>query len=213
MSTFTVQLCDVSTYTPSTDLEWNRRCLVHLPTHSDIRDRIQRYQKGCASPSQFDPKSHDDTKCFLFGRLMLQAAAASAATQFTTQPNDEVDPQTAVAAVPVDEIFGTTAHHSTPSVDGCSMPRLHIAKTAEGKPRVTTGGKPLPERWVLPEYWNASVTHHGRVVGLASSGWESRAGVEATASRPSTSTSPLVGLDVMQIELVPLPKRFLDHSL
>jgi phosphopantetheinyl transferase len=64
-------VCDVSQWHPTHE-EWNEA--LEFVSEEKAKARIRRYHKGTRSVLEFDAKSHNDTKCFLLGRLMLQYA-------------------------------------------------------------------------------------------------------------------------------------------
>lgn len=132
---------------------------------AEAKNRILRYHKGCASAADFHPHLHDDTKCFLIGRLLLQLNALANITR----------------SGPSSQWYGDLA--DLPEVGPFAVDELQQCKQAFMK---TDEGKPHFENKFG---WTANVSHAGSLVGC------------------SSTRHLLNGLDIMPIELVPVPRH------
>lgn len=128
----------------------------------EARSRILRYHKGCASPADFTPHQHLDTRCFLYGRLLLQSMALAHVDAPPTADRSTIDLQ-----------------ESSSRIGNFRLCKSVFRRTSEGKPHFDN-----------EQGWSGNVAHAGCLVGCSSArGW-------------------LNGLDVMPVELVPVPTSF-----
>lgn len=140
-SSLLVAFVDVSQYSFSSS-EFSR--LVDLIWEDEARKRIWRYHKGCSSPKEFLHHAHDDTKCFLIGRLLLQNLAIRELQDTRGVSDAESDPQ-------------------LPTLALGAMPRMKdlchstFFRTPEGKPHFRNDF-----------HWSANVSHAGTMVALSS---------------------------------------------
>jgi phosphopantetheinyl transferase len=139
--------------------------LLNAVWEPEARNRILRYHKGCASAADFQPHQHNDTKCFLIGRLLLQLNALANISRGGPSSLWSGD----LADLP--ELGPFTN-------DELLHCKYRFRKTEEGKPHFDNCSG-----------WTANVSHAGPLVGC------------------SSAHGVLNGLDIMPVELVPVPRH------